>query len=270
MNIINKNIKQKEALRDYNGSDCVVSSYEIQERLKQSADSFLVIKTGLPTIDGLTEGFEAGELCVIAGPTGQGKTLLAQTITKYLCGKKQFPMWLSFEMPPRQFLESFPIVPYFYMPQELKAYDLKWLRDRCWENEVKHGGQVVIIDHLHFLLHKFNEGNPALQIGRLVAAVKDLARTNGYVIFLLAHTAKIAEGQHARLRDIRDSGLIACEADDVLIIQRIIDQEKQENQAFVTVDKCRKTGVFGKQVKVQKIGGYLQELVFEQSVDERT
>ena len=43
------------------------------------------VKSGFPSLDGYIGGFKPGELTVISGKTGHGKTLLLITITKNMC-----------------------------------------------------------------------------------------------------------------------------------------------------------------------------------------
>lgn len=251
--------KQKPDLLEYSGPDQIVSSYELEEQLKSKGKEIPSINGGIPLLDRYTEGFRGGELIVVSGPTGQGKTLLLQTFTEYFSKKENCPLFFSFEMPPRSFLRCFPSVPYFYLPLELKPYSWQWFAERCEENRLKHDGRIIIIDHLHFLFHYFQSNSPSLEIGRLVRLLKRLAVDDDYIVFLIAHITKIVEGQRARMGNIKDASGIIQEADTVLMIQRTKDSESP-NQAVITVDKCRWTGVFGKTVQVQKIDGYLKEV----------
>lgn len=255
-------------LENYNGPDQIVSSYEIEERIKlkkQNKGDDLVVMSGIPDLDRLTDGFREGNMILIAGPSGHGKTLLAQTITYHLCQKKtetdkQIPLFFSFEMPSAQFLRCFPTVPYFYMPNEIRPYSWDWFVERCRENLAKHDGKVIFIDHLHFLLHFFQSSSPSLQIGKVARDIKTLALEYGFIIFLLCHITKIPEGSQANMSHIRDSGLIACEADTVLMVQRRDkDEDETGRAAKIIVEKCRETGVFRKFVQVHKANGYLEE-----------
>jgi len=260
--LLEKSLSDDELL-EYQGNDRVVSSYEIQEslKLKRQGNEPLTITSGIPTLDRYTEGFREGELVIVSGPTGEGKTLLMQTITHHITNKDEpvMPIWFSFEMPPAHFLRCFPDVPYFYMPLELKPYKWQWFYNRCRENELKHQSRIIIIDHLHFLLDFFKSGNPSIEIGGVVRKLKRLSVDRRYIIFLVAHIRMIADGTKASLRHIRDSSFVTQEADTVIMIQRYVS-EKKENQAELTVDKCRWTGTMGKKVFVKKIDGYLREL----------
>lgn len=253
------NKTQSKDWTKYVGGDQIISSYELEERLEiqEKKKPSFQINSKIPGLDRAIKGFRGGELIVVSGPTGEGKTLLCQTLTEKFAQKEEFPLWFSFEMPPQSFLQSFPSIPYFYLPAQLTPYNWQWFLDRVEENRQKHDGKIIIIDHLHFLLHFFQNSSPSLEIGRLVRNLKTLAVRNNYVIFLIAHIGKIADGERATMKKIRDSSFIAQEADTVLMIQRLKDKSQQ---AVLTVDKARRTGVFGKNIDVHKVGGYLGEL----------
>jgi KaiC/GvpD/RAD55 family RecA-like ATPase len=252
----------REQLAEYSGPDAVISSFELQEVLKQrkSGGDYFRIDSGIPSLDSKVDGFRGGELVVISGPTGQGKTLLLQSMTAQFAKADQEPLWFTFEVPAGQFLASFPELPYFLLPAELKSGSLEWFRDRCVESSAKHGNRIVIIDHLHFLADFFKLKNPSLELGQIVRRLKRFAVSEGFVIFLICHIGKIPDGTKARSSNIRDSSFICQEADTVLMVQRLIEGEAK-NRAILTVEKARRTGVFGETVNLQKIGGYLRELV---------
>lgn len=252
------NKTQSKDWTEYAGQDQVISSYELEERQKiaDKTKPLFQINSKIPGLDQAIEGFRGGELIVISGPTGEGKTLFCQTLTETFAQKEEFPLWFSFEMPPRSFLRSFPSIPYFYLPAQLTPYQWQWFLDRVEENRQKHDGKIIIIDHLHFLLHFFQDRNPSLEIGKLMRNLAALKNRDEYIIFLIAHIGKIADGQRATMKNIRDSSSITQEADTVLMIQRLEDKPQG---AVLTVEKARVTGVFGRTVPVKKSGGYLRE-----------
>jgi replicative DNA helicase len=250
-------------LAEYQGSDRVISTFELNEILKQQKSEGFVINSGIPSLDRFTEGFREGELIIVSGPTGNGKTLLAQSLTAHFCGKDEEPLWFTFEVPPRQFLRSFPELPYFYMPGELKSGSMDWFEDRVIESFEKHQNKLIIIDNLHFLVDMFRIRNPSLEIGACVRRLKRFAVENGFVIFLICHIHKIPEGTKASHHHIRDSSFVSQEADTVLMIQRIVSDDGRKNRAMLTVDKCRWSGIFGEVVNVHRVNGYLKEAALE-------
>lgn len=249
----------REELAEYQGPDRVISSFELDQILKQKESEGFVIKSGIPHLDRLTGGFREGELIVISGPTANGKTLLAQSLTQHFCGKDEGPLWFTFEVPPRQFLRAFPELPYFFMPGALRVGSVAWFEDRAVESFEKHQNRLIIIDHLHFLIDMFRIRNPSLEIGACVRRLKRFAVNEGFIIFLLCHIHKIPEGAKATHHHIRDSSFVSQEADTILMVQRIVSGDGRKNRAVLTIDKCRMTGIFGEKVNLHKVEGYLRE-----------
>lgn len=69
-------------LSTYDGKDRMVSSLELAEELKKTEDAVFIIPTGVKSYDRLHEGgVEAGELIIVTGPTGEGKTSILMSIT---------------------------------------------------------------------------------------------------------------------------------------------------------------------------------------------
>ena len=182
--------KNGKDLREYNGPDQVISSYELEAKLTEQRDSVLNVKSGIPSLDRYIDGFRDGELYAISGPTKNGKTLLAQTLTANFSSQSVFPLWFTFEVPARQFLSQFDELPYFYMPQKLKANALDWVQERALESLAKHRTRVIFIDHLHYLFDIARARNTSLEIGSIIRTLKTLAVNHGFCIFLLCHTTK--------------------------------------------------------------------------------
>ncbi|MEW6186186.1 MAG: DnaB-like helicase C-terminal domain-containing protein [Thermodesulfobacteriota bacterium] len=215
------------------------------------------LHTRITTLEALMEGFDPGELITISGLTKHGKTLLAQTLTKHFCDMRYYPLWFSYEVPARQFLNQFPSLPIFYLPDKLKAHDLNWVEDRIDEARAKYDVRVCFIDHLHFLFDMVRSRNTSLDIGNVVRSLKRFAVEKEMVIFLLCHLAKIKKGEDPSYFDLRDSSLIAQESDSVLMVKRT--EEEGDNTALIKVEFHRRTGVMDKLVKVVKWQGYLWE-----------
>lgn len=252
-------------LAEYTGEDQVVTSHELQDILGQDKDTFVNVKSGIPGIDAACEGFRGGELITISGPTKNGKTLLAQTLTVNFAKHHNFPLWFSFEVPARQFLSQFNDLPLIYMPQKLKPRAMEWFHDRVYESFVKYNTRIIFIDHLHYLVDLARQKQVSLEIGTIIRQLKTLAVQCDFVIFLLCHTTKGRQDGNLSYDSIRDSSFISQESDSVIMVKRT--PEEGENTARARVEFHRRTGVMERVVNLHKVGWYLKERVTIDGVD---
>jgi replicative DNA helicase len=243
-------------LKQYNGKDRIISSHQIARRLERRKVPLIRVKSLMRSLDTMIQGFQEGELIIISGPPKSGKTLLAQTLTVNFNIQKRRPLWFSYEVPLRQFFSQFPSPPKIYLPGQLKAQGLTWLKERIWECYLKHKTRVIFIDHLHYLIDIAGAGNSSLEIGAVIRQLKTLAVRGRFTIFLLAHTTKGAES-NLNYGSIRDSSFIAQESDCVLMIQRT--PWYGENAAQLSIEFHRRTGVLKKRVNLIKFKGLLIE-----------
>jgi replicative DNA helicase len=250
-----------ESFSQYEGEDQVVTSLELYDKLQaDKREPHVNVKSGIPGIDYACEGFRDGELIIISGPTKMGKTLLAQTFTANFTKQKEYACWFSYEVPARQFLEQFPILPLFYLPSKNTAQDFNWFMDRCMEAYFKYNARIFFVDHLHFLVDMARVNNPSLEIGAIVRRIKRFAVENDFIIFLLAHIKK-NEGEDLSYRDLRDSSFIAQDSDTVIMIKRT--PKAGQNVAKARVEFHRRTGIMEWVVNLEKQHGYLREIITE-------
>jgi replicative DNA helicase len=221
----------------------------------------------MPSLDRYCDGFRDGELIVISGPTKNGKTLLAQSLTASFVKQQEFPLWFSFEVPARQFLNQFPELPLFYLPQKLKAHVLTWVEERIRESFEKYRTRIVFLDHLHYLFDMARTKSPSIEIGTVIRHLKTMAVEMGMCIFLLCHTTK-GKCEDLSYSDIRDSSFVSQESDCVLMVQR--QPDKGEMAAKISIEFHRRTGVLEKMIEVHKENGFLVETQDEEGVKSQT
>ena len=248
--------------KQYTESDMVVSSQEMWELLKNQPQRIINIPQ-LKILNSYLEGVNEGEIITISGLTKNGKTCLAQSITKYLSEAGINCLWFTYEVKEKQFLDFMSdgvSVPLFYMPQELKSgIDLAWIENKIKESIIKFKTRVIFIDHLHYLAD-MSLRNITPEIGRIMRWLKhDIAKKYGVTIFLMAHMNKVNDDREPSHMDIRDSYLISAESDVVLIILRL----SEENRANLKVEFTRRTGVFQKKIKL------IKRKFFEEVEDEK-
>ena len=257
-----------EELINYNGPDKVVTFAEKMEQIKNHPLAILRVNTHIPLLDKYIEGFETGELVVLAGTTGGGKSLCLQTFHRNFCRQGQHVLWFSYELTPLQFLLRFPELPDGRMPDEMVPANLPWVFQRILESKAKSNTSIVMIDHLHFLFDMTMEANHSITIGGIMRKLKLFAVKEELIMLLICHITKVNTRDNKKPTEldgemIRDSSFIRQEADTVLLVWRLVDDESkgQINEARLKVDKSRRVGTMGKIVRIKKVNGWLEETV---------
>jgi len=246
-------------LQEYSGEDKVVTSHELQLAMNRDQDTHVNVKSLIPGIDTACEGFQGGELITISGPTKNGKTLLAQTLTVNFAKQYAFPLWFSFEVPARQFLSQFKELPLIYMPQKLKPRAMEWFEERVQESFIKYNTRIIFVDHLHYLVDLARQKQMSIEIGTIIRRLKTLAVNGDFVIFLLCHTTKGKQDGVLSYESIRDSSFISQESDSVIMIKRT--PEDGDNTARARIEFHRRTGVLERTVNLIKVDGLLRERI---------
>lgn len=208
-----------------------------------------------PFDDALLGGFTLGDLIVVCGASGSGKTTIIQDWTVTLAsggqtGREKLPtLWFSYEVLAKPLWQKFVVMGAtadtpIYLPRYNESGEIPWLVDVIEGAIQKWGIKVVAIDHIGFLrAPKGNYANAADAITHTVRTLKQLAVKRGLIILLPVHqrktTSKIPD-----LNDVRDSLGIVQEASSVFFIGREKDDSGlQTSQAKLWLVKNRKTGV---------------------------
>ena len=137
--------------------------------------------------------------------------------------------------------ERLPI--YFYNGSGMIKMDA--LRESIKLSIEKHGVELVIIDHLHYFAH--NYANTTQETAMIVRNIKQLAVEFDIPIILLAHLNRGGRTSQRKglytpaLSDLRDTGAIEQDADQVLFVCRDSENEKKEERqkSFIKVAKNR-------------------------------
>jgi len=205
--------------------------------------------------DAMDGGFRNGELVVISGQTGHGKTTWCQWLTKKLDASSIPSLWFSFEMDQWHLKEKFIKMGcdktlLAYSPIELANSEMKFIEQQIDVAVKEYACKVIFIDHLHYLIPLNQSMSTSLLIGGIVRELKKLAVKKKVVICLIAHTKKIYQDEKLELSSIRDSSLIAQESDYVFLVERLKANEKKlvvgssgwTNKMKVQLAKNRRTG----------------------------
>ncbi len=247
-------------LLEYEGRDKIVSSFEMQEKLKNKELTIRYISSGLRLLNTFIKGFCPGQLIVVSGISGEGKSTLCRTFTYNMEQQGINSLWFCYEDDTIRFLQKFPVLPLFYMPELLLDNTTDWVTKRIQEAKAKYNIEIVFIDHLHYLIDLETKINMSLHIGGYVRYLKRLAVNEKIVIFLVAHLQKIKTDEEPDIQDIRDSSFIGQEADKVLMISR----GKEDNTATIRLSKDRDTGKKNKYVNLRFEHDIFWEVEYEQ------
>ncbi len=243
-------------IKNYKGKDRIVSSHDYYKAIealpKEKRYNFRI-----KSIDLLTEGFTHGDLIVISGYTGHGKTSFCQTVSYNISKENIKALWFSYELSARQFFNKYKgdKIPLFFMPRKNKPYDLKWVEDRIVECIAKHDIKIVFLDHLHYIVPMLSDQyTKSDMVGHAMRALKTMAVKYEIVIFLMAHTKQPKDTSSPGLESLRDSSFVGQESDAVYIMHRPTKRGKRdefEDYGLFTVCKQRHTGVIGKSIRLE-------------------
>jgi len=194
-------------------------------RTERSADGQIRgLSTGLFKVDKMTQGFLPGELMILSGQTSHGKTQLSNNITKKAVDAGKRVMFITMEMTKKEIADRFNHLTndkdigegkvLLNMHADLKYTDVTKLIEKAKER----GCDLVIIDHLHYFSRSVD--NATAEVSKIVKEFKGAAVKYEIPIILLCHVRKMPPKKHPTLEDLRDSSLIAQDADMVLIVWR--------------------------------------------------
>jgi replicative DNA helicase len=256
---LNEQLKKRKELSEllkpyeiYTGKDEVVSATIIKEQIDVDEEQRKFL-TGINQLNTILDGFKSGDLITMSGISGNGKTELLISFTKDFIDRKYKVLWISFEVNPKDFMNRFgDYEPVFFMPRQNNPNNLDWVIKKIMEAKAKFGCEIVIIDHLHFLLDMNTLGNRNIShlFGGIIRRIKTTALKLDMTVFLVAHLNKTATKEVPDLVDLRDSSFTYQEADTVLIVHResvdnTIDLNKNVQPALLRVAKNRWNGYLG-------------------------
>lgn len=187
--------------------------------------------------DAMRGGFKPGDLTIISGRSGQGKTTFAQTLTYHLC-KEGIPcLWFSYEVSldelDRKFREMKMEEFYSaYAPKKSTTGKIEWLKSKIKEGWIKHATKIVVVDHIDFLTPSSikTSDNEQIALKKVSTELKSLAIELDIVIIVMAHLKKIEETKDPGLYDIGYSAGIFQLADYVFMVNR--EKSSESNGSY--------------------------------------
>ena len=222
-----------------------------------------VYPLGMPVFDEVYMGGAfPGDLIVIAGPQGEGKTSLAQDWTMGLLRgeKKAKSLWFSYEVLPNFIWAKFADMGMkesegVFIPAKHSTGEISWVREKIKEAKKKFGIKAVVIDHLGFLIPETSQifkknmsSTYSIYLTQIVRSLKTIALAEEVIIILPTHIRKVNTYQrHLDISDIGNSSSIAQESDLVFLIERERNKDSEATEVYTSVTrialaKNRRTG----------------------------
>lgn len=248
----------EEILKSYiqnKNDDAVVHISEVSQHEGGYSKPF---STGYSIFDNAMKGgLRVGNLIIITGISGMGKSTLAECISVSL-SKDMFPsLWFSYEIPladlAARFKEMGALEKDFliYTPKRNTSGNLKWVEKKIREGLERFKTKFVFIDHIEYLSPSNIRSSDQYRIvlNNVCQELKSLAIELEIVIFLMAHVRKV-EKREVEMQDISESSGIYKLADFVFCITRQSETrmengrktEVMENRSIIKMLKNRLTG----------------------------
>jgi|TARA_B110000967_G_scaffold80854_1_gene83595 replicative DNA helicase len=257
-------------------NNVVVDALEKLEIIRASGGSVIGVPSGLLDLDDMTSGFQDGDLIIVAGRPGMGKTALAlsmlrnaaleaeigvgmfslemanhQLAMRLLCaearvdshfvrtGKLPAKLWKNLGISAGD-LENAPI-----FLDDTPALSVLELRAKARRLKAEHNIGMIIVDYLQLMQGPKGVESRQQEISVISRSLKALAKELSIPVIALSQLSRAVEQRADRkpqLSDLRESGAIEQDADVVIFLYRpwIYSQEDEdEGKAEVIVAKQR-------------------------------
>jgi len=231
--------------------DIIIQNYATLNALKNDPESLSGIKTGFGGLDSILVGMGAGDLIVLGGRPGMGKTTFAVNIGVNIAkrAKKEVAIF-SLEMTSEQLVSRILCSEAMIDSHSMRTGKLdseQWkrlaeaasalsetniliddtstisttsMKAKC--RRLKNLG-LVIVDYLQLMQSDKHTENRVLEIGQITRALKLMAKDLRVPIILCSQLARTTETRSDKmpiLSDLRDSGTIEQDADIVMFLYR--------------------------------------------------
>ena len=262
--------------------EIVKESFEMIERRYEQKESVTGVSTGFPDLDDLTAGLHPGDLSIIAGRPGMGKTALALNMAAHAAVEKHLPVAIfSLEMAREQL-----VIRMLCAEARVDAHKLRsgylgaadWpklttaagriteaplyiddspalsvldLRAKARRLKKDKGLEMIIVDYLQLMRGRGAADTREQEISEISRSLKALAKELRVPVVALSQLSRAVESRTERrpqLSDLRESGAIEQDADVVMFVYReelYRPTEENRNMAEIIVGKQRNgpTGV---------------------------
>lgn len=222
----------------------------LSDRQKETS---AIIKSGLPGLDSLTQGFFPGELVVVGSRPAMGKTQFMINLSIRI-GSSCPILYVSFDLSPNiltaRFISAITKIPVQKIlsgtldseeDQRVRQsadviaglnifvkdkgyHSMNEIQSSIVDHSKQHGTKMVIIDYLQLINIQGFRGNRDQEISYVCRELKNTAKELDICIVLVCQLNRGVEyrgyTKRPMLHDLRDSGSIEEDADKVILLYR--------------------------------------------------
>ena len=212
------------------------------------------VPTGFADLDGMTRGFQNGELIIIAARPSMGKTSLALNVSQHVALQPDMAVgFFSLEMAKeslflRLLTAEAQIDSHELMSGNIKKKDygrisqaietlsamrlfvddtanigVMEMRAKARRLQAEHGLSLLVIDYIQLMTGRGRFENRTLELASISRSLKGLAKELNIPIVVLSQLSRAPEARSDRrpqLSDLRESGALEQDADVVALIFR--------------------------------------------------
>jgi replicative DNA helicase len=225
-------------------------------RLSISKTSLTGTPSGFKDIDGMTGGFQRGNLVIVAARPSMGKSALVANIAENAVLEGHAVALFSLEMSESELAQRFVASQARIKGEDLrrgKVAESRWpkileacqrlaqaplyvddssdtgvlevrAKSRRLHHQLEGGLGLIIVDYLQLMRHEGRLENRVEQVGQISRGLKGLARELNVPVIALSQLSRAVEQRGGEkkpiLSDLRESGAIEQDADVVMFIYR--------------------------------------------------
>lgn len=269
-------VSRQETVEDFHLlSDFLREHFDALEELHHdpSQQTISGLSTGFPKLDEMTSGLQDGQLVVVAGRPGTGKTSFALSLVRNIALKEKASVGIfSLEMTKEQLLErllcgegrvNLHQLRGGFVPSS-KWRDIATVAGKLQESTIviddlpgntildvkakarrmkaEHDIDLLVIDYLQLIEGRSDMNTREQEIAHISRSMKGIARELRIPVIALSQLNRSVERRDSkkpRLSDLRESGAIEQDSDIVAFIFRKDYYEDEEEQSDSTVSKTQ-------------------------------
>jgi replicative DNA helicase len=255
--------------------EVVLRTFEQVQQAAARKEQITGMPTGLTKLDEMTAGLKGGELIIIAGRPGMGKTAFALNVAVTACQARKVPVCVfSLEMRKEELARRLlcseakvdggrlrtgmlsrddwsrlagaagPLTELPLFIDDTAAITLMQVRGKARRLRSEHGLGLIVIDYLQLMRSGVKNDSREQEISEISRSLKALSKELDIPVIALSQLNRGVEtrpgkDKRPQLADLRESGAIEQDADVIMFVYRpevyAKDEERQQLRGLAEV-----------------------------------